>query len=190
MYIVDAKLREQLEAEVRNEIRVKSDQSEIRSKEEIRIAELASESRIEERKLATEKDTMRREQERLQAQLEAERDRVASETPVRLFRIENDSAVAREELALQQLQNEVRALVVEGDLLVDRARQALRREMLPIEQAPEIVESASRVLQGTNLSFYGEGTELLGQLTPILDLIRHNVERTAQGRGEHATSAE
>ena len=116
VFIVDAQLRQQLEAEVRNEIKLKSDQSDIRSQEEIRLAELASEGRVQEKKLATDRDSLRREeemelarlarqrrmqaetlatdqqalrleQERLHSQLDAEQDRVNAEAPVRLLRI-------------------------------------------------------------------------------------------------------
>ena len=47
----------------------------------------------------------------------------------------------------------------------------MRREMLPLEQAPQIVESASKVLHGTNLSIYGEDGQLLGQLAPVFEIL-------------------
>jgi hypothetical protein len=182
VFIVDSQVRQQLEAEVRNEIKVKSDQSDIRSKEEIRLTEMASEGRVQDRKLATDKDALRRDQERLAAQLDAERDRLSTETPVRLLKIEKDHAVAREELELRRLQNEVRELAVAGDLMLERGKQGLRREMLPLEQAPQIVESASKVLQGTNLSIYGEHSELVGQLAPVFELLGRAVQQ-ATGAG-------
>jgi hypothetical protein len=58
-----------------------------------------------------------------------------------------------------------------ADLLQARAEQELRREILPLEQAPEIVESASRVLQGTHLSIFGGEAQLLGQLAPVFEIL-------------------
>ncbi len=210
VFIVDAQLRQQLEAEVRNEIKLKSDQSNIRSQEEIRLAELTSDGRVQEKKLAADRDTLRRqeemelaqlarerrmqaeslatdqqalklEQERLHSQMDAERDRVNAEAPVRLLRIATESGILREELELRRLQNQVKAFDVETDLLLERARQELRLEMLPVEQAPQIVEAASRVLHGTNLSIYGANGQLLDQVAPIFDVLARAVQHATQG---------
>ena len=210
VFIVDAQLRQQLEAEVRNEIKLKSDQSNIRSQEEIRLAELVSEGRVQEKKLAADRDTLRRqeemelaqlargrrmqaeslatdqqalrlEQERLHSQMDAEQDRVNAEAPVRLLRIATESGILREELELRKLQNQVKVFDVETELLLERARQDLRLEMLPVEQAPQIVEAASRVLHGTNLSIYGENGQLLNQVAPIFDLLARAVRQATQG---------
>jgi hypothetical protein len=210
VFIVDAQLRQQLEAEVRNEIKLKSDQSSIRSQEEIRLAELTSEGRVQEKKLATDRDTLRREeemelaqlarqrrmqaeklatdqqslqleQERLHSQLDVEQVRVNAEAPVRLLRIAKESEALRAELELRTLQNQVKAFEVDADLLLERARQELRLEMLPVEQAPRIVEAASSVLHGTNLSIYGENGQLLSQLAPVFELLTRAVQQATQG---------
>ena len=75
----------------------------------------------------------------------------------------------------------MQALEVERDLLLARAKQDMRREILPFEQAPQIVEAASKVLHGTNLSIYGEGTELMGQLGPVFELLTRAVQQATQG---------
>jgi len=73
---------------------------------------------------------------------------------------------------------------VEADLLLERARQSLRLEMLPVEQAPRMVEAASRVLRGTNLSIYGENGQLLNQIAPIFELLTRSVQQATQGRAQ------
>jgi hypothetical protein len=206
VFIVDSQLRQQLEAEIRNEIKLKSDQSNIRTQEDTRRSEMESEGRLEEHKLAVDKEHLRRqeeleaaqlarqrrsqaeaveterqalalEQERFRAQMAAEQDRVTAEAPVRLLRITQERDILREELAMRELQNQVKAFDVEHELLLPRAQQALRREMLPLEQAPEIVAAASKVLRGTNLSIYGEGGQLLGQLAPVLEVLGRAVKQ-------------
>ena len=215
VFIVDAQLRGQLEAEVRNEIKLKSDQSSIRSQEEIRLAELTSEGRVQEKKLATDRDTLRREEEmelaqlarqrrmeteqlatdqqalglereRLHTRLDVEQDRVNTEAPVRLLRIAREGEVLREELELRALQNRLKAFEVEADLLLERARQELRLEMRPVEQAPRIVEAASSVLRGTNLSIYGENGQLLNQLAPVFELLTRSMQQATQGHEQPA----
>jgi hypothetical protein len=209
VFIVDAQLRQQLEAEVRNEIKLKSDQSNLHSQEEVRLAQLASESRVQEKKLATDKDNLRRqeelelaqiarqrrmqaenleterqalqlEQEKFRTQLEIEQDRAKTETPVRLLKIEKESEILRDELEMRKLQNQVREFDVEGELLLERARQEMRREMLPLEQAPQIVEAASKVLHGTNLSIYTKNNQLLSQIAPIFELLTRAIQQATQ----------
>ena len=57
----------------------------------------------------------------------------------------------------------------------------MRLALLPVEQAPRIVEAASNVLRGTNLSIYGEGAEVLGQLGPLLGVVTRAVRQATQG---------
>lgn len=207
VFIVDPTLRQQLEAEVRNEIKLKADQSNMQAKEQFQLAELESETRIQEQKLAADQATLRREEamegarvarqrrdlveglaterqgielelERRHAQLAAEQARLTAEAPVRLLRIETERQILAEELGMRQLQSQVQALDLERDLALPRARQEMRLALLPVEQAPRIAEAASKVLHGTNLSIYGEGAEVLGQLGPVLGLITAAVQRT------------
>ena len=84
---------------------------------------------------------------------------------------------------MRTLQNEVKAYDVEHELMLPRAQQDLRREILPLEQAPRIVEAASRVLQGTNLSVYGENAQLVGQLAPVFEILARAVKDATQRRG-------
>lgn len=216
VFIVDSQLRQQLEAEVRNEIKLKSDQSTLHTKEEVQLAQLASDSRVQEKKLSADKDNLRRkeemeiaqmacqrrmqvekveterhvfqlEQEKFHMQLDMEQDRLQLETPVRLLRIEKESAISCEELNLRELKNKVKEYEVAGDLTLDRVRQEMRREILPIEQIPQIVESASKVLHGTNLSIYGENNQLLSQLSPVFELLTRSI-RQAMNAGAGASS--
>ncbi len=209
VFIVDAQLRQQLEAEVRNEIKVKSDRSNMQAQEDLTLAELASVGRVQEQKLASDQEDVRRqealelaqvarerrrkaedlaterhllelEQARLHSQLDADQDRVLAEAPVRLLQIEHERAILQEELALRELQNQVKALEVERDLLLSRAQQDLRREIIGLEQAPRIVEAASKVLHGTSLSIYGENAVLLGQLAPIFDVLTRAVTQSTE----------
>jgi hypothetical protein len=209
VFIVDSQLRVQLEAEVRNEIKLKSDQSNVRTQEETRLAEMASEGRVQEQKLASDRENLRRqeelelalvarqrrmqaetvaterqklqlEQERFQAEMEAEENRVTTEAPVRQLRIAKETDLLRQELEMRELQAQVKALEVDQELLLPRAQQQLRLELLPVEQAPQIVESASKVLRGTNLAVYGENAQLLGQLAPVFDVLTQAVQQATQ----------
>lgn len=178
-------------AELASESRIKEqklagDQDSLRREEQLELARIARQRREQTENLATQRQALELEQERLHAQLAVDEDRVNAEAPVRLLRIEKERGILAEELELRHLQNQVKTLDVERDLLLPRAQQDLRREMLPLEQAPQMVGAASRVLQGTNLSIYGENSQLVGQLAPIFELLTRAVTRATQAAPERA----
>lgn len=208
VFIVDQGLREQLEAEVRNEIRLKAGRSDLAAREEVRLAELASDTRVKEQQLAADRETLRRDEElemagvararrveaealatrrlelanmaeRVAAEQAAEEAKILAEEPVRRLRVAKERELLALELEVRRLQHEVELLVVDTSLARDRARQSMRAEILPLEQAPEIVEAASRVLQGANLSIYGDDAMVLGQLAPVFDLLGRAVASAA-----------
>jgi len=183
VYIVDAELRQQLEAELRNEIKLKSDQSDILTAEEAELTAMASQGRVAEQKLSTDRETLRRQEELFASEMANARSKINREAPVRLLKLARDGEVMREELALGDLKNQVRASEVEHDLFLPRAQQEMRRQMLPLEQAPQIVEAASKVLQGANLSLYGEHAELVGQLAPLFEILARAAQQSVSFAG-------
>lgn len=178
VFIVDADLRQQLEAEIRNEIRLKAEQSDIQTDEAGRLAHMASEGRVADSRLAAQQADLRRAEALSQAEMASEEAKINIEAPVRLLRITREREIVEQELALHELRNRARAFEVEHDLLLPRAEQALRREILPIEQAPEIVKSAAGVFEGANLSIYGSEAAVLGQLAPLFDVLGRAVTRS------------
>ncbi len=206
VFIVDAELRQQLEAEIRNEIKLKSDQSDIQTAEEAKLTAMTSQGRLAEQQLAADQENLRRrealemaelehrrrsEVEKLaterqalelaeqlfQAEMASEEARITAEAPIRLLRAAREAESLRAELETRELANRVRSLEVEGEQLLPRAQQALRREILPLEQAPAIVDSAAKVFRNTNLSLYGDGADLLGQLAPLFEVIGRSVRQ-------------
>jgi hypothetical protein len=207
VFIVDAELRQQLEAELRNEIKLKSDQSNILTAEEAELTAMASEGRVAEQKLATDRENLRRQEdlelaevgrrrrmeaeklaterqalelnlELFQYEMATDEAKVNLEAPVRVLRLAREGEVLRQELAMRDLKNQIRASEVEHDLFMPRAQQEMRREILPLLQAPQIVEAASKVLHGTNLSLYGEHAELLGQLAPLFEILARAAQQS------------
>lgn len=183
VFIVDAELRRQLEAEVRDAIKAQSQRSELRASEEIKLARLASERRLQQDGLESERERaaiaeeklrlehgLAREKERLERELE--RQGIEAEEPVRKLRLERDARLAREALGLRRLENELAALEAEGKLILPRAEQELRRAILPLEQRPELARALAGLLRGARLSLYGaEALPLARALEPLLALV-------------------
>jgi hypothetical protein len=79
--------------------------------------------------------------------------------------------VLRREAEKYEVEVRVKELKTRADLVADRARQELRKEILPLEQTPVIAEALSRMLRGVNLSIYGQEPALLSSLAPLVDLL-------------------
>jgi hypothetical protein len=109
---------------VRNEIKLKSDQSDIQTAEEAELTQMASEGRVAEQKLASDRAEIRRAEELHQAEMSAAQAKINGETPVRLLRVNREAEVLREELRLQQLKNRVRAFQAEHGILAQAVRRA------------------------------------------------------------------
>jgi flotillin len=214
VFIVDAVLRKQLEAEVRNEIRSKSEQSDIHTQREIGLAQLASDRQIKEQRLLTEKDSIRQKEEieqanlqvrrRLQKQnqeiekealllaaekfrleMETAKEKAETEVPVKLLQIENQHIVFNRELEMRQVESQVREQEVNRDMLLEKARQELRKEILPLEQVPAIADSLSKVFNDANLSFVGSENQLLTSILPIMQMISEVVRNTIPQSGKN-----
>jgi len=171
VFIVDNELRRQLEAEIRNEIKSKSELAELQAQESIELAQIVSERRIQQEEIETERQRVEREREKSRLQQELKRDAIEVETPVNLLKIEKQREVLEAEKQMRQLENEVKILEVENGIILERAKQELRKEILPLEQIPLVAEAVSHMFQDTNLSIYGEGAPLLSALAPLVTLL-------------------
>jgi hypothetical protein len=212
VYIIDNDLRKHLEAEVRNQIRAKSDQSDIRTLEENQLTQLASNRRIEEQKLISEKAAIQQKEEvdlanlqyrnriqkenqkiinetillateKFKHEQEAEREKSAVETPVKLYQIEQQRSIQAQKLELMQIENQVRGLEVARDLILERARQDLKKEIMPVEQLPEIADSLSKIFQGANLSYFGSENQILGSILPLFDIFSKMISQKIEDDG-------
>ena len=171
VFIVDQELRRQLEAEVRNQIKGQSDLSELRMQEEFTRAQAASDRRLQQEELETERERVAIVRAKRQLQNEMEREEIEAKTPLRLLQIATQQEIAQVEVALAQLRNTLRALEVEGEMLLAQAQQKLRKDILPLEQVPLIAEAASKVWQGANLSIYGETAPVVATLGPLIEIL-------------------
>lgn len=171
VYVVDTELRRQLESEVRNTIKSRSELSEIQLREGIRIAQTTSERRLLQEDLQAERERMRIAQEKLQLQQDYQRDQLEAETPVRMLKIEKEAEVLQQELDRYRLEAQVNERKTEAELVRERAKQNLRKEILALEQTPEVAQALAQLFQGVNLSIYGQDAGILQSLTPVVDLL-------------------
>jgi len=171
VFIVDQELRRQLEAETRNQIKSKSDLSELSARESVQLAKIGSERRVQEESLETERQRIAHDREKHALEVEADQARVEMDKPLQVLRFRNRLAILEAEKEALELEKQVEAIRVEKDLLLKRAEHDLRRQILPLEQTPQIVESASHLLNGVRLSVYGGDTRLMGMVEPFVEML-------------------
>lgn len=178
VFIVDNELRRQLEAEVRNQIKSTSDLSDIHLQEEIRLAKVVSERRLQQENLESEKQRVAIAEETFQLQKELEKNQTESDTPVQMLKLQHKMELVQKELELRKLEYEMKDLEVRTSMLAERAKQDLRKEILPLEQTPEIASALSKIFQGANLSVYGDATEsLLSTYAPLIEMLINSLKR-------------
>jgi len=172
VFIVDNELRRQLEAEVRNQIKSASDLSEIRLQEEIQFAKVVSGRKLEQENLESEKQHVNIAEETFQLQKRLEKNQIEEDTPVQMLKMEHKLGLLQKELELRKLEYEIKEFAVRTDMLAEKAKQELRREILPLEQMPEIAGAVSQVFRGANLSVYGDSAQpLFSTIGPLVDFL-------------------
>jgi hypothetical protein len=171
VFIVDQELRRQLEAETRNQIKSKSDLAELSARESVQLAKIGSERRVQQESLETERQRIAHDREKHALEVEAEQARVEKDEPLQILRFRSRLSILEVEKETLELEKQVEATRVEKDLLLKRAEHDLRRQILPVEQAPQIVESVSHLFNGARLSVYGNDTRILGTLEPLVEML-------------------
>ena len=187
VFIVDQELRRQLEAETRNQIKSKSDLAELSARESVQLAKISSERRVQEESLETERQRIAHDREKHALEVEADQARVEMDKPLQVLRFRNRLAILEVEKEALELEKQVEAIRVEKDLLLKRAEHDLRRQILPLEQAPQIVESASHLFNGARLSVYGEDSRLMGTLEPLVHMLGDALRGLTEGRAKAGT---
>lgn len=172
VFIVDDELRRQLEAEIRNQLKSTGELSNIKTQEGIQKAQLESKRRLQKELLAAERERLEVEQEKERLEKAFEKERLEADLPIRLLRMENEETVLNKELSVRQIEHNILALTVEGKLMEERARHALRLELLPVEQRPQIAEALASTFQSAQWTLYGESQSLIATLTPAIDALR------------------
>jgi hypothetical protein len=180
VFVTDPELRAQLEAEARDEIRSQSQLSALRADGKLTLARAEAERVALEQSLELSREKARVEQEeqgfalqmqRLKAEHEhrLKQEALERETPLKRQEIAAEMELAEEARKLTEVQGEAEQLRTEYELKIAKKKQDLRKEILALEQAPQIAQSLSGMLSGAQLHFWGEEPGLLGPVTNVLN---------------------
>ena len=153
VFIVEEKIRRQLEAEVRNTLRANSELSDIKTAEAISLEESASKVRIKEEESENEKKVM------------------ALDTPLKIYEAEQDLLTMAKMLELYTLKEQMNKQKAKANLAVEVEENKVRKEMITLAQIPQIADSMSKVFQGANLTFYKDSSDVMAGLKPVMDLL-------------------
>ena len=124
--------------EIRNAIRVKSELSEIQSREGLKIAQTNSERRLQHETLAVERERLEIAGEKLQLQREYERRQIEGETPNRLLQIAQQVEILRRELSQARARLRLELDRVKSKRIRSVTIEHFEKDLVePIEQAAD-----------------------------------------------------
>jgi hypothetical protein len=180
VFIVDQELRRQLEAEVRNAIKVKSDLSELQMRENVQRAEGGMQRRLQQEHLDTERERTMIAHEKLRLQKGYEQAEIEANHPLAQLRVEKDIERLQLEVQKRAIENRLEELKVEAAMLQEKARHALKKELLPLEQAPKVAEALGVMFRGMHLSVIGQEMPLVASMALLLELMTQKLREGLQ----------
>ncbi|MDF1879818.1 hypothetical protein JHD50_00625 [Sulfurimonas sp. MAG313] len=74
-------------------------------------------------------------------------------------------------MELYDLKAKMNLLKSKANLVEQIEANKIRKDIMPLEQVPEIAESVSRMFNGANLSFYNDASQLMSGVTPMIDMV-------------------
>ena len=171
VFIVEDEIRKQLEAEVRNQLRANSELSDIKAEEAIEKENLASALRLKKEEFENQKERMKIELERKKLERENKRKDMELSTPLKIFEAEQDIVSMHKMMELYELKAKMNIIKAQANLAEEIEQNKVRKEILPLEQVPQIAESVSRMFNGANLSFYNDSSQLMSGVFPMIDMV-------------------
>lgn len=213
VFPADSLIQSQLQAETKDKIKGEEQLSHITSDEIIKKASIASQKKLDSETHSREMEKISLEQaqdeRRLQKQSrinslkfqqqkdevvlkqEVEQERIRSEHLLKrqtyeedLTLLEREKELLEAQKTIESLRNEVEALNLEREINRERQFNEIKRDILPIEQMPEIAASFADALKGSKLSVYGENTDIMKPLSFIVDYIAQHFSREDAKGGE------
>jgi regulator of protease activity HflC (stomatin/prohibitin superfamily) len=171
VFIVEEEIRKQLEAEVRNELRANSELSDIKTEESISRETSSSNLRLKKEEFENQKERMKIELERTKLERENEKKEIELLTPLKIFEAEQDMLSMHKMMELYALKEKMNVIKAKANLAEKIEQNKVKKEMLPLEQVPQIAESVSRMFNGANLTFYKDSSEMMSGVTPMIDMV-------------------
>ncbi|QOY53209.1 SPFH domain-containing protein [Candidatus Sulfurimonas baltica] len=171
VFIVEDEIRKQLEAEVRNQLRANSELSDIKTEEAIERESSASELRLKKEEFENQKERMNIELERKNLEREHKQKDIALVTPHKIFEAEQDMLVMTKMIDVYEFKAKMNLLKAKSMLVEEIEQNKIRKDMLPLEQVPQIADSVSRMFNGANLSFYNDSSQLMSGVAPMIDMV-------------------
>lgn len=171
VFIVEEEIRRQLESEVRNSLRTSSELFDIKTEEEIFRENAASKLRRKQDEFENEKERMRIFYEQKKLELENKQKEMALQTPLKIFEAEQDMLSMQKMIEVYELQEKMNALKAKANLAIEIEQNRVRKDMIQIQQLPQIAESVSQMFQGANLTFYKDSSDVMSGVKPMMDML-------------------
>lgn len=150
-------------------------------------ARLEAEQESLEHSLITSREKARIEKEEQEFALQLERTKAENrhrlreealqrETPLKLQEFQSQMELIEQRRKLLESENEMKLTEADLETKIARQKQDLRKEILALEQAPQIAQAMAGMFSGSHLSFWGEEPSLFGPLSQILARLQNSLD--------------
>lgn len=150
------------------------EQKRLATESALKVAELESREVHEERRIATESRlrALEHEQERTRRQRHIE-----AESALRMLQLQRQVEVAEQKLRLRELEARIAEITTRVEAHRERTMMEIRKEILPLEQLPQISQGLSGLFKDARLSLYGDAATqgLVGPASQLVGMLFEQV---------------
>ena len=154
-----------------------SELSDIKTKEELYIANEKSKLLQKEEDLKTSQAIAEIEIEEKRVNLDKKQKKMELSIPNRQEEVARYSELLKVEKSFYELQESVNSKKAKSDLATTIEQIKVDEQRASYEQLPQLAESLSNIFKGANLSFYNEDNDLMKNLSPLIEMISSRVKK-------------
>ena len=171
VFITSDELYGEIQSVARDEFRKKDQISKIMTKKMIDIAGLDSDKEITINSYALEKEKIEQKRKSLELNRKYEEEKINHEAEIQMLNIKRQMEVKEKLLELKKLESQINEIEVRDSVLKEQSMLSIQKELLPIQQMPEISKNLGNLFTNSKLSFYGDShvsdilMDLIGSVT-------------------------
>lgn len=152
------------------ETRQVHEEKRIATESALKVAELRNQQVHEQKRIETESALKLAELETRQVH---EQKRIDTEAALRLLELQRKMEIAEQELKLEEIEARIQDIRSRSEAVRERARMEIRKEILPIEQLPQISQSLAGLFRDARISVYGDPKHagFVGAASDLVDIV-------------------
>ena len=157
------------------ESRQVEEEKRIATESALRVAELRNQQVHEQKRIETEGALTLAELESRQVH---EQKRIEIEADLRRLELQRRMEIAEQELRLAEIEARIHEVRTRSEALAERARMEIRKEILPLEQLPQVSQSLAGLYRDARLTVYGDAGHagFMGVASDLVDVVMDRIK--------------